>query len=88
MNAEDILGFIGFLVYIYAWLIFARAILSWFPSARGSAVVEILHQITDPLLIPLSRVIPRIGMIDISTMVAFIALQFIAALLGNPVRLI
>jgi YggT family protein len=43
--------------------------------------VVILNQITEPILAPLRRVIPRIGMLDISPMVALLLLQFLQSLL-------
>ena len=36
-----------------------------------------LHEVTEPILAPLRNVIPRIGMIDISPLVAIILLQII-----------
>jgi YggT family protein len=61
-----------------------RALLSWFPIGPGNPLfqlVVILNQITEPILAPLRRVIPRIGMLDISPMVALLLLQFLQSLL-------
>ena len=59
---------------IMMWLIIARSLTSWFPNARQNRIVELLYQVTDPILVPLGRLIPRIGMIDISPMVAILVL--------------
>jgi YggT family protein len=72
---------VGLLVQLLAFAIFARAILSWFPIDRSGPVVQALEAITDPVLDPLRRVIPPIGMIDISPMVAIITLFIIAGIL-------
>lgn len=72
---------VGLLVQLLAFAIFARAILSWFPIDRNGPVVQAIEAITDPVLVPLRRVIPPIGMIDISPMVAIIALFVIARVL-------
>ena len=58
--------------------IFARAILSWFIRDPRNPLVELLDQITEPILSPLRRVVPRLGMIDITPLVAIILLQFLA----------
>lgn len=78
----NILQFVGFLLYVMGWLIIARALLSWFPNARGNPIVQLVHDITDPIMIPLQKVIPRIGMIDISPMVAVLVLFAISRMLG------
>ena len=58
--------------------IFIRAILTWFPIDPRSPLVTMLDQITEPILAPLRRVVPRIGMVDITPLVAIILLQFLA----------
>ena len=60
--------------------IFARAIISWFPVNPGNQLVALLYQITEPILDPLRRIIPRVGMMDITPMIAIILLQVIAGL--------
>ena len=75
------LEFIGFILQIFAYLVIARALTTWFPNARQYAIVQLLYQITDPVMIPLSKVIPRIGMIDLSPMILVFGLLFISNLL-------
>jgi YggT family protein len=72
---------IGALMYVLAFAIFARAILSWFPVDRSGPLVQALNAITDPVLEPLRRVIPPIGMIDITPMVAMITLFIVSNML-------
>ncbi|MDA1279314.1 MAG: YggT family protein [Chloroflexi bacterium] len=72
--SEDFLQFIGWLLRILGYLIVARALTSWFPDARRHPIVQLLYQITDPIMVPASRLIPRIGMIDISPMIVIILL--------------
>jgi len=62
------------LLEVMTWLIIARSLTSWFPNARQNRIVEVLYQITDPIMLPLQRLVPRIGMIDISPMVAVLIL--------------
>ena len=72
--SDDFLQFIGWLLRIFGYLIVARALTSWFPDARRHPIVQLLYQITDPVMVPASRLIPRIGMIDISPMIVIILL--------------
>ena len=55
-----------------------RAILSWFAMDPRNPLIEVLDQITEPILAPLRRIVPRIGMIDITPLVAILLLQVLA----------
>ncbi len=72
--SNDFLAFIGWLLQIFGYLIVARALTSWFPDARRHPIVQLLYQVTDPVMIPASRLIPRIGMIDLSPMIVILVL--------------
>ena len=56
---------------ILYWLLFARIIISWLPVDPFSSIVQFLNQVTDPILEPLRRLPLRIGMLDLTPMVAF-----------------
>ena len=72
-----IANFVYILTQILIFAIFARSIISWFPIDPRNPLVRILNEITEPILAPLRRVIPRIGLIDITPMVAIIVLLVI-----------
>jgi YggT family protein len=60
------------LITIFIVILFARAVLSWFPLEPGSLMAQIsdvLRSLTDWAAVPLRRVIPPIGMFDVSFMV-------------------
>ena len=52
-------------------------LLSWFPVDPSNPIVRILYEITEPVLMPFRRVIPRIGMLDLSPLAALLVIQFI-----------
>ena len=62
---------------ILSLVIFIRVILSWL-SPRPNTLTIALDKITEPILSPLRRIIPRAGMFDFTPMVAIILLQLIA----------
>ena len=66
-------GLIGILI-VYA-------ILSWVQP--HSPIAGILHRLSEPLLRPLRKLIPLIGGVDLSALVAIIALQVLLMVLGN-----
>jgi YggT family protein len=65
------------LTWVLTALIFFRAILSWFPIDPHNPLVTVLYELTEPILAPLRSVIPRIGMIDITPLVAIVLIQII-----------
>jgi YggT family protein len=71
------------LCQVLAIIIFVRAILSWFATSPNSQVVLFLDRITEPILAPLRRIVPRLGMVDITPMIAIIILLLIASLLSQ-----
>ncbi|MYD36438.1 MAG: YggT family protein [Dehalococcoidia bacterium] len=81
---EFITTFIYFLAQALTIAIFARAILSWFPNvSNDNPLVALVYQVTEPILAPLRSVIPLVGMIDITPLVAIITLQLIANIVSR-----
>jgi YggT family protein len=66
--------------------IFIRALLSWFPIDPRNPLVTLLYDVTEPILDPLRRVIPRLGMIDITPLVAIILIQVIGNFAAGALR--
>lgn len=64
------------------WVLLLRAILSWVSQGR-SPIEYVFHQLTEPMLAPIRRVIPVMGGFDLSVLVLFIALQFANFLMGD-----
>lgn len=63
---------------LFYYLMLAYILMSWFPNARESSIGQIIGKLVDPYLAIFRRFIPPIGgMLDISPIVAFIALRFI-----------
>jgi YggT family protein len=73
------------LLNLYFIILFARVILSWFPMQPGTAlasIASIIYQITEPVMGPVRRIIPTVGMIDISPIVVFFGLRIIQGAIG------
>ena len=69
-------------IQIYSYILLGRIILSWIPNIdRGNAIVQFLYQVTEPVLEPVRRTIPPLGMIDISPIVVFIGLSIVRSIL-------
>lgn len=81
---NSLFDLLGTLVSLYSFVVLARILLSWVPNLDPyHPAVQLLHQVTDPVLEPARRLIPPIGMMDISPVVVMIALGFLADILRN-----
>lgn len=86
MNPEilaSIFHFILILVQIYYFGMIVYFFMSWLPNARENAFGQFLAKIYEPFLEPFRKIIPPIGMIDISSIAAIIALVLFQKGLAN-----
>jgi YggT family protein len=70
---------------LYLVAVFGRIVLSWFPVTPGSlmsSVFTFLYSITEPVLGPLRRAIPSIGMFDLSPLVVVFGISIIQQSIG------
>ena len=67
------------------WVLIIRAILSWV-SQGHNPVEAIIHQLTEPMLRPIRKIIPPICGLDLSILVLIIGLQFLQILFLNLFR--
>jgi YggT family protein len=81
-----IISIISTLIYYYSWALIIYILLSWFPNARSSSFGQFLAKICEPYLEPFRRIIPPLGMIDLSPIVAFLVLNFATAGLSQLAR--
>jgi YggT family protein len=61
-------------------VIIVAAILSW--TQNRTQLADVLDRLTAPLLAPLRRVVPPVGGVDLSPLIAVVALQVLAMVLG------
>jgi len=76
-------GILAAIVQLLALAIFFRAILSWVAPDPSNPIVQALDAVTEPILQPLRQIVPRLGMMDITPLVAIIVLSVIANLLRS-----
>ncbi|HBO97576.1 MAG TPA: hypothetical protein DE315_00585 [Candidatus Omnitrophica bacterium] len=68
------------LLSILYWLILIRALVSWVNPDPFNPVVQFLNRTTEPILQPIRRLLPPMG-IDISPIIAFLAIIFLKSFL-------
>lgn len=65
------------LFLVYTIMLFVRIFSSWLPELQGQRWMQFIAFYTDPYLNIFRRIIPPLGMFDLSPIVAFLALGFI-----------
>ncbi|WP_018085549.1 YggT family protein [Desulfurispora thermophila] len=71
---------------VYDWLIFIRIILSWIRHNPYQPVIRFIYEVTEPVLGFFRRIIPPLGVIDISPIAAFFALELLRQLVVGLIR--
>ncbi len=69
--------FINLFFQVYLILLFARILGSWVPDLQQYRIMQFIAFYTDPYLNLFRRFIPPFGMLDISPIVAFFALDIL-----------
>ena len=66
---------------IYTWILIARVLMSWFNPNPYNPLVQFVLRLTEPLLVPIRRVLPSMGGLDQSPLVVFVVLMFVKRLI-------
>ena len=78
MNLADIISLV---ITVLTIALIGRALLSWFDPGLRSMLGRLLVDITEPIIGPIRSVVPPLGMIDISPIVALLLVQLLGKLL-------
>ncbi|HEV2913425.1 MAG TPA: YggT family protein [Pyrinomonadaceae bacterium] len=85
-----IIAVVGFLLYgllaVYSLLIFMRIIFSW-GASETNRLMLFLVRATDPILVPFRRIIPPLGMFDISPIVVLFLLRLLQEMVAATLLL-
>lgn len=68
------------LALLFEVAIILRIVFSWFPITSGGGVARVngfLITVTDPVLAPLRRILPKTGVIDLSPLVAILTIEIV-----------
>jgi len=75
----ELIGFLGWLLGLYSWVIIAAALITWVSPDPRNPVVMFLRQVTEPVLAPVRRLLPpwKTGGLDCSPLIVILAIQFV-----------
>lgn len=79
MFLHNLVGFLGWLLNIYSWIIIAAALISWVNPDPRNPIVVFLRRATEPVLEPVRRLVPpwKTGGLDLSPLIVLVAIQFV-----------
>jgi YggT family protein len=78
----SVMRLVRLLLTMYLVLILAEVILSWVGGGMRHPIIPLIYQLTRPVLEPIRKVLPSLGGLDLSPLVALIAIQFLMILIG------
>ena len=78
---QTICFFVIILARVLNIAILARVLLSWISVNRDNQLVELLYEITEPILGPIRRVVPSFGGLDLSPMLGLILVEIMERVL-------
>ena len=78
-----LLNFVQLLGYVLWFLLIARVVTSWITPTGGGGLVAFIYQVTEPILAPIRRVIPPMGGLDWSPLVALLLFGVLVRLLSR-----
>lgn len=81
--AFSLLGLLNLVVQLYTWSLILVVIISWVAPGSYHPGAQLLHQITEPLLAPIRRLLPPVGGLDLSPMVLMLILFVIGGVLSG-----
>lgn len=80
-NAKALVGWTLYaLVSVYILFIFIRFLGSWFVFS-GNTFLGFVHRVTNPILLPVQKLIPPVGMFDLSAMIVLLVLGFLQGII-------
>jgi len=77
---------VSLFINVFIFAIFARAILSWFDPGNYNVASSILYSLTEPVLNMCRKIVPDLGGIDLSPLVALVLLQLAKMMILPPLH--
>jgi YggT family protein len=94
ISRSDIASYVDALFLVYIILIFVRILLSWIPripyNPTLSAIINFIHEVTDPYLNLFRRILPPVGgggfALDLSPIIAIFVLLILRAIVVGAIQ--
>jgi YggT family protein len=74
---------LGLIVKIYFWSVIAVVVVSWIAPGSQHPAIQLIAQITEPVMRPVRNVMPSMGGLDLSPIVVFLILNIISVMINH-----
>tara|TARA_B100001013_G_C24228461_1_gene292188 strand:+ start:177 stop:428 length:252 start_codon:yes stop_codon:yes gene_type:complete len=82
---EIVFVFIQVLGQVLTFAILIRVMMTWFPIGANNPFHELIYRVTEPILAPLRKVVPRFGALDFTPMIAILILYVIQVVVSRAI---
>lgn len=76
------------MIKIYFWSLIIMIVASWIAPGSGHPALLLINQICEPLMKPFRSILPAMGGLDLSPILAFLALQVLETVVNHLMRMI
>lgn len=77
------LNVLDLVVKIYFWSVIAVVVISWIAPGSHHPAIQLVAQITEPVMRPVRNVIPSMGGLDLSPIVVFLILNVVSVVIDH-----
>ncbi len=81
--AWSILAVLNLIVKIYFWSVIAVVIVSWVAPGSHHPAIQLVSQLTEPVMRPVRKIVPSIGGLDLSPIIVFLILNVLTVMIQH-----
>ncbi|HEV8077899.1 MAG TPA: YggT family protein [Marinobacter sp.] len=81
--AWSVLNVVGLVATLYFWAVIAVVVVSWIAPGSNHPAIQLVAQITEPVMRPVRKVVPSLGGLDLSPIIVFLILQVITVMIDH-----
>jgi YggT family protein len=79
----SVLNVAGLIATLYFWAVIAVVVISWIAPGSSHPAIQLVAQITEPVMRPVRKVMPSLGGLDLSPIIVFLILQVITVMIDH-----
>lgn len=82
----SVLNVLDLIVTIYFWSVIAVVVVSWIAPGSNHPAIQLVAQITEPVMRPVRNLMPSMGGLDLSPIIVFLILNVLQVVIDNLQR--
>ncbi|MDG5499826.1 YggT family protein [Marinobacter sp. BGYM27] len=81
--AWSVVTVLGLIIKIYFWSVLAVVLISWVAPGSAHPAIQLIAQLTEPVMRPVRNVMPALGGLDLSPIVVFLILNVLSVVVEH-----